>query len=82
MITPTAYIDRILDSVHGVEVEGDLDVTVTALLGAATAIAGIALRRLDGFSRERLLREIEPNVREYIARVNAAEERRQSEQPN
>jgi hypothetical protein len=75
MITPTNLIERVLDCVDGVEVEGDLDVTVTAMLGAATALAGIALRRLDAFSRERLLREIEPNVRDYIDKVNAAEAR-------
>jgi hypothetical protein len=46
------------------------------MLGAATALAGIALRRLDPFSRERLLREIEPSVRDYIDKVNAAEARR------
>jgi len=76
MITPTSLIERVLDCVDGVEVEGDLDVTVSAMLGAATVLAGIALRRLDGFSRERLLREIEPNVRDYIDAVSAAEARR------
>jgi hypothetical protein len=76
MITPTNLIERVLDCVDGVEVEGDLDVTVSAMLGAATVLAGIALRRLDPFSRERLLREIEPNVRDYIDKVNAAEARR------
>ena len=76
MITPTNLIERVLDCVDGVEVEGDLDVTVSAMLGAATVLAGIALRRLDGFSRERLLREIEPNVRDYIDAVSAAEARR------
>jgi hypothetical protein len=76
MITPVELIERVLDCVDGVEVEGDLDVTVSAMLGAATVLAGIALRRLDGFSRERLLREIEPNVRDYIDAVSAAEARR------
>jgi len=76
MITPTNLIERVLDCVDGVEVEGDLDVTVSAMLGAATVLAGIALRRLDPFSRERLLREIEPNVRDYIDAVSAAEARR------
>ena len=76
MITPVELIERVLDCVDGVEVEGDLDVTVSAMLGAATVLAGIALRRLDPFSRERLLREIEPNVRDYIDAVSAAEARR------
>ena len=76
MITPVELIERVLDCVDGVEVEGDLDQTVTAMLGAATALAGIALRRLDPFSRERLLRDVEPAIREYIDKVHAAEVRR------
>jgi hypothetical protein len=76
MITPTNLIERVLDAVDNVEVEGDIDVTVTAMLGAATALAGIALRRLDAFSRERLLRDVEPAIREYIGKVEAREEAR------
>jgi hypothetical protein len=78
-MTPIAYLDRILDSVDGVEVEADLDQTVATLLGAATAIAGIALRRLDAFSRERLLRDVEPAIREYIGKVAAREEARRQQ---
>jgi hypothetical protein len=79
MITPTNLIERVLDAVDGVEVEGDLDVTVSALLGAATALAGIALRRLDAFSRERLLRDVEPQIREYMDKVAAREEARRQQ---
>jgi len=73
IITPVNLIDRVLDSIDGVEVEGDLDQTVTAILGAATVLAGIALRRLNPCDREELLSEIEPQIRDYIAKVEARE---------
>jgi hypothetical protein len=70
-MTPATAIDHILNSVDGLEIEGGHDDTVTTLLAAATAIAGIALMRIQPSERERLLFGIEPAIRQYIAQVNA-----------
>lgn len=77
-MTPTAAINHVLDSVDGLVVDADNDETVTTLLAAATAIAGVALMRLESLERERLLRGIERGVRRYIDKVEALQAMRPS----
>lgn len=78
-MTPTSAINHILDGVDGIEIDADNDETVTTLLAAATAIAGVALMRLDEpHERERLLLGIERGVRKYISQVMALQATRVS----
>jgi hypothetical protein len=71
-MTPVAAINRVLDSIDGIEIDADNDEAVTTLLAAATAIAGIALMRVgDAGERGALLLGIERGVRNYIDKVQA-----------
>jgi hypothetical protein len=76
-MTPAAAINHVLDSVDGLVVDAGNDETVTALLAAATAIAGIALMRVgDAGERGALLLGIERGVRNYIDKVMALQAKR------
>jgi hypothetical protein len=71
-MTPSAAINHVLDSVDGIEIDADNDETVTTLLAAATAIAGIALMQVaDPGERGALLLGIERGVSRYISKVMA-----------
>jgi hypothetical protein len=76
-MTPSAAINHVLDSVDGIEIDADNDETVTTLLAAATAIAGIALMRVgDAGERGALLLGIERGVSRYISKVTALQAKR------
>jgi hypothetical protein len=75
-MTPTAAINRVLDSVDGLVIDGGNDEVVTTLLAAGTSIIGVALMRLGPREREALLHGVEHRVRDYMSKVIALQAKR------
>jgi hypothetical protein len=81
MITCDQLIDRVRNSVDGIEVDAGPRDTYLAILRAGMTLSGIALSHFDGAEREHLLQDLESSTRDYLARLEAAQEARQRRSP-
>ena len=74
-MTTDELIDRVRNSVNGVEVDASARDTNLAMLRAGMTVAVIALGRLDEADRERQLEVLEANTRDCLARLAKATQR-------
>jgi hypothetical protein len=72
-MTPKELFCRICDSVDGAEVNATPHETYMAVLAAGAALCGAGLRQLEAGERERLLGELQGNVRRTLSAWAEAE---------
>jgi len=71
-MTPDAVLQRVLDSIDGIEVDADDNEIAATILHAGVVLCGIALMRVPDLpEREAQMEGIDPAVRNYIAQVLA-----------
>jgi len=71
-MTHAEAIQRVLDAIEGIEVEGGPNATTAAMLRAGVVLCGVALMRIPNpHERDARMDGIELAVRDYIERVLA-----------
>ena len=80
-MTCEELIDRVRNSVDGVEVDASPRDINLAILRAGMTLSGIALNRLDEAEREYQLQDLESNARRYLAALAEAAATRLSPYP-